>query len=206
MARPAAAVDRTELLAAARAAFNSRGFAATRMEDIAREVGLSKAALYLRFPSKEAVFEEVVRDLIAQSLPEAFPSDFTQLTCTEMLRRFIDFAFAKLTSPEMAFVPRVIIGEGANFPELARFYHAEVVGRILGQLELVIRHGVAQGEFACSRPDLACRTIAGGVIFAAIWRNVFEPVGAEVADVADMAAAHAEIVLSGLLVRQGGTQ
>ena len=54
---------------------------------------------------------------------------------------------ARLTEPEMAFVPRIIIGEGAKFPDLARFYHDHVIGSGLGLVERIIRHGIARGEF-----------------------------------------------------------
>lgn len=202
MARPAAPIERTELLALARAEFNAKGFAAARMEDIARAGGISKAALYLRFPSKEAVFEEAVRDLIARTLPEMLPAEFGDLPAEPILRQFLPLAFTRLTSPEFAFVPRVIIGEGANFPELARFYHAEVIQRVLGIIAGLIRHGVARGEFACDEPELACRTIAGGAIFAALWRVVFEPVGAEPIDPIRLAQVHADTVLAGLLTRR----
>ncbi len=202
MPRPAAPIDRDSLLALARAEFSARGFAAARMEDIARAGGISKAALYLRFPSKEAIFEEAVRDLIARTLPELLPSEFGDLSAEAVLRQFLPLAFLRLTDPEFAFVPRVIIGEGANFPELARFYHDEVVQRVLDLMTGLIRHGVARGEFACADPELACRTIAGGAIFAALWRVVFEPVGAEPVDPARLAQAHAETVLTGLLARQ----
>ena len=201
MARPSAPIDRDQLLALARAEFNARGFAAARMEDIARAGGISKAALYLRFPSKEAIFEEALRDLIARTLPEMLPSEFGDNSAETLLRQFLPLAFLRLTEPEFAFVPRVIIGEGANFPALARFYHDEVILRVLELMAGLIRHGVARGEFACADPELACRTIAGGAIFAALWRVVFEPVGAQPIDPVQLAKAHADTILSGLLVR-----
>lgn len=201
MARPSAPIDRDQLLALARAEFNARGFSAARMEDIARAGGISKAALYLRFPSKEAIFVEAVRDLIARTLPELMPSEFGDHSAEALLRQFLPQVFLRLTAPEFAFVPRVIIGEGANFPELARFYHDEVIQRVLELMTGLIRHGIARGEFTCTDPGLACRTIAGGAIFAALWRVVFEPVGAEPIDPLRLAQAHAETVLAGLLAR-----
>lgn len=201
MARPSAPIDRDALLSLARAEFNARGFAAGRMEDIARSGGISKAALYLRFPSKEAIFEEAVRDLIERTLPELLPTEFGDHAAQDLLRQFLPVAFLRLTAPEFAFVPRVIIGEGANFPELARFYHDEVIRRVLDLMTALIRHGVARGEFACADPELACRTIAGGAIFAALWRVVFEPVGAEPIDPLRLAQAHADTILAGLLTR-----
>lgn len=190
------------ILVAARDEFNASGFAGARMDDIARRVGISKAALYLNFASKQAIFEEVVRDLIEQTLPEAIPSDLAERPADALLRNFIALAFTRLASAEMAFVPRVIIGEGMNFPDLARFYHDEVVERVLEIVEMIIRHGIARGEMACETPDLACRSVVGGILFGALWKIVFEPVGADELDVAAMAKAHADVLLSGLLVRR----
>lgn len=202
MPRPASPTRRADILGAARDAFNARGFAGARLEDIAAAVGVSKAALYLQFASKQAIFEAVVRDLIERTLPEAFPANITAYSAQDLLRRFTGFAFARLASPEMAFVPRVIVGEGANFPELAKFYHDEVVSRILGVIETIIRHGIARGEFACERPDLARRTVAGGIVFGALWKVVFEPIGGEALDIPAMAQAHADTVLNGLIARK----
>lgn len=201
MPRPSSPTRRADILAAARDAFNARGFAGARLDDIARAVGVSKAALYLQFASKEALFEASVRELIEQTLPEAIPADFTGQSASALLRRFIGFAFERLASKEMAFVPRVIIGEGMNFPELARFYHDEVVNRILGVIEAVLRHGVEQGEFSCPDPALARRSIAGGIVFGALWKIVFEPAGGEPLDIAAMARVHADTLLDGLLKR-----
>lgn len=202
MPRKTSPTRRADILLAARDAFNAGGFAGTRMEDIARRVGISKAALYLQFASKEALFESLVQETIAAMLPQAAPEHFGDMPAEAVLRGFIGFIAERIASPEMAFVPRVIIGEGTNFPELARFYHDTVIANGLGALDRIIAHGVARGEFACADPHHACRSIVGGVLFGAIWKIVFEPVGAEQLDVPAMARTHADTLLSGLLVRK----
>jgi len=202
MARPKPLNRRADILDAARDTFNARGFAGARMDDIARAVGISKAALYLEFPSKDALFQALVSELIETMLPQAAPADFGDLSAELILRNFIAFMGARLTDPQMAFVPRVIIGEGANFPELAAFYHQHVIGRGLGILERIIRHGIDRGEFTCADLPQATRTIVGGILLAAIWKTTFEPVGAEPIDPAAMAQAHADTLLCGLLVRK----
>ncbi len=206
MARPSSPTRRTDILAAARDAFNAGGFAGTRLEDIASAVGISKAALYLHFESKQALFVAMVRDLIERLLPDALPHDFSTFSAADLLRRFIEFAFQRMASPEMAFLPRVIIGEGPTFPELARFYHDEVVTRMLGIIEGIIEHGITRGEFTCARPELAPRSVAGGVVFAALWKIVFEPVGGKQLDIAAMAHVHAETLLTGLMIREEAKQ
>ena len=201
MARPGDPNRRAAILVAARDAFNARGFAATRMEDIARALGLSKAALYLQFASKQQLFEAVTSELIEAMLPQLVPVEFGDIPADQLLRLFIAGAAQRLCSPEMAFVPRVIIGEGANFPDLARFYHDHVISRGMQIVERIVAHGVGRGEFVCADVPQACRTIIGGVLIAAIWKTTFEPVGAEPIEPGAMAAAHADTVLKGLLTR-----
>lgn len=201
MARPTVPTRRADILLAARDVFNERGYAGTRMDDLARAVGLSKAALYLQFASKEALFEAMVGELIEAMLPRAVPADFGDTPAEQILRNFIQFMSARIMASDMAFLPRIIIGEGANFPDLARFYHSHVITRGMTILERILRHGIERGEFACADVGQACRTIIGGVLLGAIWKTTFEPVGAEVLEAETMAAAHADAVLNGLRTR-----
>ena len=53
-----------ELLESALAVFVARGFAATRMQDVARRAGVTKGTLYLYYPSKEELFKAVVRETV----------------------------------------------------------------------------------------------------------------------------------------------
>lgn len=201
MPRPSVPTRRADILLAARDVFNARGYSGTRMDDIAKASGISKAALYLQFDSKEALFQALVVELIETMLPQAAPADFGDLPASAILRQFIGFMSIRLTEPGMAFVPRVIIGEGANFPDLARFYHDHVISRGMGIVERIIDHGIARGEFACVDVPQACRTVIGGVLIAAIWKTTFEPVGAVPIEPDSMAQTHADTVLNGLLTR-----
>jgi AcrR family transcriptional regulator len=202
MPRPKVPTRRADILAAAQGVFNARGFAGARMDDVARAAGLSKAALYLQFASKEALFEALVTEVIEATLPAAVPADFGATPAPVLIEGFVVTMSGRLTSPEVAFVPRVIIGEGMNFPGLARFYHDHVVARGLGIVEAIIRHGMKRAEFACDDPAMAARTLMGGLLMGAVWKMVFEPVGAEPLDPARMAKVHARTILDGLLIRK----
>ncbi len=172
------------------------------MHDIAAAVGISKAALYLQFASKEALFEAMVTELIETMLPQAAPPDFGDMPADLLLRQVIGFMGLRVMSPDMAFVPKIIIGEGANFPGLAQFYLGHVITVGLGLIARILRHGIARGEFACADVDQACRTIIGGVVFGAIWQIVFVPAGAEPLDPQQVISSHIDTVLNGLLVRK----
>ncbi|SMC49813.1 TetR/AcrR family transcriptional regulator [Novosphingobium sp. B1] len=198
MPRVTPADRRDRILEAAREEFAERGFAAAKLEDVAKRVGISRAALYLAFDSKEAMFRALVSEVITEMMPKLLPSDYGTLPAPALLRAFLKNAMKRIASPEMAFLPRLIVGEGRNFPELARFYHETALICVLGAIERLIIHGVERGEFSCADPKMAARSAAGGVIFAALWRNVFEPVGAEALDIDWMAENHAGLILAGL--------
>lgn len=198
MPRVTPADRRERILNAAREEFAERGFAAARMEDVGKRVGISRAALYLAFDSKEALFRALVSEVITELMPKLLPSDYGSLPAPALMRAFVKNAMKRMASPDMAFLPRLIVGEGRNFPELARFYHETAMICVLGAIERLIVHGIARGEFACPDPKIAARSVAGGIIFAALWRNVFEPVGAEPLDTDWMAENHVGMVLYGL--------
>jgi hypothetical protein len=135
-------------------------------------------------------------------LPEAVPESFGDIPGEVLLRGFIAIMTQRIMQDDMAFVPRVIIGEGRNFPEIARFYHDHVIARGLGAVERMIVHGVTRGEFVCSDVSQAGRSVIGGILLGAIWKMVFEPVGAKPLDPAALAAAHADTILNGLKLRK----
>lgn len=202
MSRPAVPSRREDILKAARQAFSARGFAAARMQDIAQRAGISKASLYLQFASKEALFEAATVELIEAMLPQAAPEDFGDIPAEQLLRGLIRAIALRLGEEDMAFVPRVIIGEGMNFPELARFYYEHAIARGVAVIERIIRHGIGRGEFACADPLHACRSVIGGVLVTAIWKQMLEPVGAAPIDIAAMAEAHVDTLLNGLKLRK----
>lgn len=170
------------------------------MEDIARRIGLSKAALYLQFSTKEALFGALIEALVAETLPQVLPEDFGDVPAPQLIKAFIPAALRRIAGGDIAFVPRLIIGEGNRFPELARFYHEMAISRILGLVERLIRHGIDRGEFREVDAHHVSRSIAGGILFAALWRTVLEPAGIEPLDLEAMARSHLDLVLNGLCI------
>lgn len=120
---PAPDARMTQLLAAAKDTFTSKGFAATTMDDIAGAAGMSKKTLYKLFESKTELF----RAMLLRSLPEAdfadAPSEGSPvIRLRNMLREAADVAL----SPGEIALQRLIIGERQATPELGRMF-AEVI-------------------------------------------------------------------------------
>jgi AcrR family transcriptional regulator len=190
---------REAILNAARIEFAARGYAGTRMEDVAAGVGISKATLYLQFADKAALFQELVDWMLETRLPAALPSVLDSATPAAQLEALVRLGAAQLAEPEIAFLPRLVIGEGGNFPEMARTYHDHAVDRILKLVADIVARGVADGSFRQVDPYLTARSVAGALLLGALWKTVFEPVGAAPLDMEALAASHIDIILHGLV-------
>ena len=190
---------REAILNAARIQFAASGYAGTRMEDVAAGVGISKAALYLQFADKAALFREMVDGMLLTRLPAALPPEVESAPPAVQLETLVRLGARPLPEPEVAFLPRLVIGEGGNFPEIARTYHDRAVDRILTLVADIVARGIADGSFRRVDPYLTARTIAGALLLGALWKTVFEPVGAAPVDMEGLAASHIDIVLNGLL-------
>ncbi len=190
---------REAILNAARIEFAARGYAGTRMEDVAAGVGISKAALYLQFADKAALFQELVDWMLETRLPAALPPALESATPAAQLEALVRLGAAQLAEPEIAFLPRLVIGEGGNFPEMARTYHDRAVNRILALVADIVARGVADGSFRRVDPYLTARSVAGALLLGVLWKTVFEPIGAKPLDMEGLAASHIDVILHGLV-------
>lgn len=192
-----------EIVEAALAVFAERGFAATRLDDVAARAGVSKGTLYLYFPNKAELFKAVVRETLLPNLAQAeaaaagFAGPTPALVATLMGRLVSLIAM----SPAGA-IPKLVIAEAANFPDIARFYRAEVIERGLGLVAALVRRGVERAEFRPVDPLHAARTVIAPLLFVAIWRHSFERTDAQPLDVDGFVGTCTSIILAGLAARR----
>src|ERR1700722_1995912 len=119
-----------EILDAALAGFAARGFAAARMEDIAARAGVTKGTLYLYFTSKDELFKSLVRESIGAVIAaRQAEADLFQGSAAELLAGVLRFMGFFARTSDRAVLPKIMMSEAGNFPELVRFYRAEVVDR-----------------------------------------------------------------------------
>ncbi len=195
-----------EIIDAALALFVEKGFAATRLDDVALRAGLSKAAIYLYFDDKTALFQGVVRQAVAANLGtvEAMLKAHRG-PVAELLPRILEFMAGRIDQSPIAAVAKLVISESRAFPEIGRFYLKEVIGRGLPLLEGLIVRGMEQGEFRLVDPAMTVRSIVGAMLLAGIWRTVFEPIGADKLDIKALARHHADLMLHALKPDPVGT-
>ena len=196
-----------EILSAALSCFAERGFAATRLEDVAQRAGVTKGTLYLYFPNKEELFKAVVAQALVPNLERgealigeaamrgAAPKSATALL-TELMRGWAGLA----RSPAGA-IPKIVISEAGNFPELARFYREQVVDRGMALLGSVLRLGIARGEFRAIDIDDAARCVVAPLLLAMLWRHSLGRHEPADFDPDALSHTHLQLLLDGLRVR-----
>jgi AcrR family transcriptional regulator len=192
-----------EILDAALACFSERGFAATRMDDIARRAGISKGTIYLYFDSKEAVFKALAQRLVASRVGEiaALVQSFEGST-PDLLRLVLDRVGSIVTTGDVAVLPRMVLAEAGNFPELAEHWRREVIDRGLALWESIIRRGQDRGEFRAIEPAHAARLCIAPMIFTALWRSTFSRMDATPYDYQGLIDTHVDMLLRGLAAEE----
>lgn len=189
-----------EICAAALEVFAEKGFAAARLEEIARRAGVSKGTLYLYFKDKEDLFRAVVRDTIAPNLlamrqtAEAADLPFAEVVGI-LLPRFAELA----STVPIGAMAKIVIGESRNFPELAKTYYDLVISQAIALIAGLIERAQAKGEVRAGDARLHALSLVGPMLMGVLWRETLEPAGGPPIDLHALARQHTESVLKGLL-------
>lgn len=195
-ARPA------EILDAALEVFTAKGFAATRLDEVAARAGVSKGTLYLYFSSKEELFKAMVRQTVLpgvgalEDLVATHPGPAAALF-TELLTRVAHLFGAT----KVGRIPKIVIAEAGTFPDLARFWVGEVVERGIGVLRRVLARGIATGEFTPVQSE-AVLVLFAPMLLLALWNNALGPAVGRLLDPDLIGAEAARILLHGLKTRK----
>jgi AcrR family transcriptional regulator len=182
------AARKEAILAAALDEFSARGFATTRIDDVARRAGVGKGTIYLHFRDKEALFQELVRTMLVPlvSALQALPPDDAPVR--KLLEGFVDLFVREVYGTRRRNVLRLVMTEGPRFPKLAEFYYHTVIEPALAAMRALLERGIKRGEIKHEAllqfPQLV---VAPGIV-AIIWTGLFDRFAP--LDVAAMMRAH----------------
>ncbi len=191
---------RGAIVDAALAEFAARGYAGARLDDVARRAGVAKGTIYLYFDSKAALFRGVVEAWLLPGLAHAEAQLADDGRSAEALLADVLFTlYRELVETDAGQVMRLVIAEGARFPEVTSFYFEAVIQRGRRLLAAILEHGRERGEFRTDVPVDHPELIIGPALLAAVWRLVFEP--HEPLDRDAFRRAHLQLMLDGLKVR-----
>jgi len=192
-----------ELLAAALDLFVEKGYAATRLDDVAALAGVSKGTLYLYFESKEALFQAVVRESIVPLL-SAGEQAIARHTGTqaELLRTVFQDWWNQYGATKLAGISKLVMSEAGNFPEVGLFFQREVVEPSLRLYRSIIEAGIANGEFRDVDADYAVRVMQGALVLASIWnQSIGRFCQPQDMDLPRFLKTHADLMIAALSVR-----
>ena len=188
-----------EILEAALAVFAQKGFAATRLDDVAAKAGITKGTIYLYFDSKQALFEALARQSVGAQIEQikaqlaAFPG-----STPELLRLVLSTMGHFITTSDRVVLPRLVLAEAANFPKLAEFWRREVIDSGIGLMSGIIRRGIERGEFREIEPQHAARLCVAPMLIIMLWRTTFAQFDETPYDYQGLIEAHLQTLLKGL--------
>ena len=164
---------RSALLTAALDEFFEKGFAATRMSDIARRAHLSKGTLYLYFDSKEAMFRALVESLASPNLEIVEQITGNAGSLKEALSGICRFVPFLIRHTELPRLMKVLIGDSHMFPQMVRAYREELIERVLAMLAGILSRAHEAGEAEIEDPALTARIVMAPMVLSALWQAIF---------------------------------
>ena len=163
-----------EITEAAFTAFADKGYAATKVEDVARRAGVSKGLLYLYFKTKEELFKAVVRSVVMPRV-DSLQREVEQsaLSAEEFIRGPVADFMKRIPGSPVSVVIRLMISEAPKHPDLVEFYWDNVASRGLAALQGLLERGVENGEFRRTAVNDLPQLLLAPVMVSVVWGVVF---------------------------------
>jgi AcrR family transcriptional regulator len=172
--RTARAAERREaIIEAALDEFVARGFAATRLDDVAKRAGVAKGTIYLHFEDKEALFRELIHTALVPLISRLAVPPPSGGSVRDALDSFARTFVQEVIGTRRGDIVRLILAEGARFPSIADFYYREVVSRGIAGMQGLIELGIARGEIRERGLRRFPQILVAPAIVAVIWQGLF---------------------------------
>jgi len=166
----------SEIARAALDLFVTRGFAATKLEDVAKAAAVSKGLPYVYFKNKEELFKAVITEAIGGPLADASDMvDHFDGSSEDLLRGLVAGFRAFEESPAGGVV-KLILAEAGNFPDVARFFCAQFDRRGRDLFIRALQRGVHRREFRTIEDiEATAIIIAQPLAMFSVWKRSLAP-------------------------------
>lgn len=163
-----------EIAEAAFEVFAEKGYAAARVQEVARRAGVSKGLMYLYFKTKEELFKAVIRSVVVRRVDALLANIETSTSTSEEFLRgpFADF-MKRIPGSPVAVVIRLLLSEGQRHPDLVDYYWQNVVSKGLDAIRRFVARGIDRGEFRSTAIDDLPQLFLAPTIVATIWNMLF---------------------------------
>jgi AcrR family transcriptional regulator len=187
-----AAARREAILTAALDEFAAQGFAAARLDDVAKRAGVAKGTIYLHFRDKETLFQEIIRSVLSPVVVTVESALHVDVPIRMIADRLVDVFVREVYGTRRKDVIRLIITEGARFPSIAEFYYREVLSRIFVAMRALLRRAAERGEISGDMLIRFPQLMGAPVVIAIVWNGLFERF--EPLDVRAFLTAHLDVL------------
>src|SRR5690242_19186222 len=199
---------RRSIMEAAATLFLRNGYQGTSMDEIAALAAVSKQTVYKNFADKERLFHDIIMG-VAGTVEDFLRSVGDTLRDTEDLvtdlhalgRQYLQVVMR----PQVLQMRRLLIGESARFPELARAYYEKAPERVLTALAPELRRLTERGLLRVPDPDLAAKHFAFLIIGTPLDKAMFvgDDTGLTARDLEHMADEGVRVFLAAYQVNAG---
>ena len=190
------AARREAILAAALDEFSARGFAATRLDDVARRAGVAKGTIYLHFRDKEALFQELVRSALSPFVTTIETASAMNLPLRAVVEMLGAGFVREVYGTNRKNIIRLVIAEGARFPKVTEFYYREVIGRAMAAMRKLVQRAIERGEISGDAVKKFPQLIIAPALVAVVWEGLFDRF--EKLDPDAMLRAHFDLLFTAL--------
>lgn len=134
-----------KILTTAYTLFSLKGFESCSMNDIAKEANVNKASIYYHFPSKEGVYEAVIKGILEGFYQRVFTAVTKEQTPQDKLYAFI-YAFGENFKNNQHMAPLMLRELASNGENLSVDVKA-ILARNMTLLQSILDLGKEQGIF-----------------------------------------------------------
>jgi AcrR family transcriptional regulator len=191
-----------EILKAAFEEFAANGYAAARVEAVATRLGITKGTVYLYFPTKDVLFQEMFRHATTSSADLSTAIGSLRGSCADRIRALLLIAYENTANNRKTReLLRLSIAEGTRLPEMVDCRHELFIAPTHAALTALVEEGVKSGEFRKGAMADTPAVLASAIFHVAVWRLMFadrKPI-----DGTGFMEAHIDLVMNGLLLDSG---
>jgi len=137
----------SQIMEAAMKVFTKKGFASARMDDIVKESGLSKGAIYHHYEGKKDIFLALIEHWETQTFPDFYSRNGNIRSAADTLRDFANEIVKVFKSRSYVFHAEVEFWSLSNQDDEVRKRSQELYEKIINLFELVVNKGIREKEF-----------------------------------------------------------
>lgn len=167
------AARREAILSAALEEFSAAGFAATRLDDVARRAGVAKGTIYLHFADKEALFQEIVRAMLTPLVGHLENLRNLDAPLRTIVEQIVELFVSEVLETDRKNIIRLMIAEGPRFPKIAEFHYREVVVRALAAVQIIVQRAVERGEIEHKALAQFPQLLVAPALMTIVWNSLF---------------------------------